>query len=195
MGVPFTYQVVLLLLLLGLFFLVIFTFSLLNYALVWVFLPSSYLELSGLPGSGCLFPSQVQGSFQPPSLSHLLLGPLLCQYAWFCPMSLNLLCLGSSTARYSSSLFFSSVSSSLLLNPSNVFFSSVTGFYSCDFIIFSISFLKFSLCSSLLNLVNIIMTITLDFYQVNYLPFSLRFFQRFLSFSSLWNIFLFLHLP
>lgn len=63
------------------------------------------------------------------------------------------------------------------------------------FIIFSISFLKFSLWSSLLNLVNIITTITLDFYQVNYIPFSLRFFQRFLSFSSLWNIFLFLHLP
>lgn len=152
-----------------------------------VSLLSTYLKLSGLPGPECLFPSPDEGSVKLPflqiilqvlSLSPLLLCSILCKYefAWCFPKSplsylhflkffFHFVALAEwvSLLLYSSSFIHFSTSSSLLLNPSSLFFGFViTSIW--YFIIFSMSLWHFSLCSSFLptSSLRIFMTKTLS---------------------------------
>ena len=136
---------------------------------MWVSL-DSYLKLSGLLGSRCLYPSPSQGSFQSFfQISHLSssLSPhsgslynISHWSAWCCPITslsylhfilffLLLLWLGELHAVFSSWLIPSSASASLYWIPLTyfsvviVFFSSITWYLS--FVEFLTAFIHFSL--------------------------------------------------
>lgn len=125
---------------------------------MWITLGSLCLQLSGIPGSGCLFLASF--SVSPPSgtpvmqiLFHLIWSHRFLKLSslFKIPFYVHCSVWVSSIALSSRSLIHSAASSYLLLIQSSVFFSSFIIF--CDFclvLIFSVSLLKISFCLSIL---------------------------------------------
>lgn len=185
-----------------------------QYGSLWIIL----IWNSGLPGSECLFPSPDKGSFQPfvflISFLHFLSFPsgtpimhiLVCLMVSHMSLKLSSLffvfvCLFlwmNSTALSSSLLILSSTRFSMMLNSSNGFFSCYCIFQLCVFCF--ARFDIFYLCwdSKFVHALvswpwwTSLWLLFWTLYLVNHLC-SFHFISGDISFSFIWNIFLFLH--